>query len=161
MSTREPSNIFERFLSPADRHLATHDLAKRRDDAIPVLTALFDGRAKNRFGVSYRSIGALGCGYVTIGLMGEGAKPLEHFVREGIDSDIVYAIEAAGRLGSLEKETKLALARSLLRNPYTEAAYSLVRCDAYEDPDVLALICVNDPATKMLRRAREYLRGET
>lgn len=113
--------------------VATHELAALGERAIPILESLFDGSAKNASGSSYCKIGALGCGYITVGILGPLANELESYVREGIQQDDPYAIEAAGALSEIEQETAFALAQALIRNPASDASASLIRRGYSED----------------------------
>ncbi len=65
------SILFERFLSPAERHIATHNLASLGTDALPILESLFSGSAKNQFGVPYSQIGTIDCALIVVGLLVE------------------------------------------------------------------------------------------
>lgn len=148
-------NYFERFISASGRFHATYELAELGTEAIPILQSLFDGSAKNSFGISYNKIGAIHCGYVTIKLLGPIAKPLERYVKEGIDQNFTYAIEAAGYLLDLEEETVIALANATARrNP--DAVYSLVRCGQSDNPKVIEIISQNELAIKWLESAKKY-----
>jgi len=133
-------NYFERFLSPAERVAATHELAVLGEQAIPILESLFDGSAKNVFGIPYRKIGALGCGFVTVGILSPLANALEGYVREGIEQDDSYAIEAVGALSEIGQETAFSLARALMRHPASEASASLIRRGYSEDVKVLKIM---------------------
>ncbi len=158
----ESLSYFERFLSPSERGKATNDLARLGSDAIPILFSLFSGEAKNKFGVAYRSVGALGCGYVTAKLLGELAKPLEPYIRAGIDDGDAYAIEASGNLGELEEETALALAKHLVSDPFgSVAAYSLVRCGQNINPRVLSILRSNRQSIASLERAEAFYEPKT
>jgi hypothetical protein len=154
-------NYFERFLSSSERFSATHDLASSGDQAIPILESLFNGSATNKYGVSYSKIGAMDCGFITIKLLGSIAKPLESYVKKGIEGDYAYAIDAAGFLRELQEDTVLALAEALLRNPSSEAAVSLVRCGQAENIKVIEIIKNNHIALNSMERATVYLSTQT
>jgi hypothetical protein len=153
----ERMNCFERFLSPTERMVATHELAALGNRAIPILESLFDGSAKNASGSSYCKIGALGCGYITVGILGPLANELESYVREGIQQDDPYAIEAAGALSEIELETAFALAQALIRNPASEASASLIRRGYSEDITVLRIISGNTVAIKSFEKTKAYM----
>jgi len=95
------------FLTPASRGWATHELASRREAAIPLLRAIFAGDARNEHGVPYRNLGMpLGCALVTAGLLGSVAQSLEDFVRSELEGVwAVYAKDALARLGQDGSET--------------------------------------------------------
>lgn len=160
MSQCESTDYFERFLSPKDRAIATNELAKTGEPALEILEALFDGSAKNRFGVSYKDIGALGCGFVTAKMLGELAKPLEVFIRDGIESDHVYAIEAAGTLINISENTAIELARAAMRNPFGEAPYSLIKCGEHKNPKVLSIIGGDSKTVSAIEKAENHLNNE-
>lgn len=150
------NEYYEKLLTPGDCYVTTA-LAKLGVDAVPILEALFDGSAKNEWGHSYRNIGALGSGYVTAKLLGEVAKPLERYLREGVDKDHSYAIEALGRIGSLEDTTKISLANSLVRDSFKGAAYPLIKYNKHCDEDVLNIINNSDEAMYTLERTKNHL----
>ncbi|WP_038292455.1 hypothetical protein [Zooshikella ganghwensis] len=154
-------NYFELFLSPSERPFATHELSKLKEEAVPILESLFNGAAKNEFGKSYRDIGAIGCGFVTVKLLGSVAKPLEEYVLEGIEIDNPYAIEAAGYLGGIEPETAYALARALVRHPASEAGASLIKSDYAKNEKVLNILELDSVAHKSLLRIYAYLSRKT
>lgn len=124
------------------------------EKAIPILESLFDGSAKNAFGIAYRKIGALGCGFVTVKILGPLAIALEFYVREGIEQDDFYAIEAAGALSRIERETAFSLARALIRHPASEAGASLIRCGYSEDVKVLEIISRSSLALKSFEKTK-------
>lgn len=150
-------NYFERFLSPVERITATHDLAALGEHAIPVLESLFDGTAKNEFGIPYRKIGALSFGFIVVGILGPLANSLEVYIREGIEEDDFYAIESAGALSEIEQETAYALARALIRNPASEASASLIRRGYSEDVKVVEIISGSSAARKSFEKAKIYM----
>jgi hypothetical protein len=150
-------NYFERFLSPSESASAVSELANLGELAIPILESLFNGSAKNKFGTPYRSLPALGCGFVTVKFLGASAKGLEVYVREGIERDHAYAIEAAGYLSEIEEETAHVLARALIRNPASEASASLVRCGYAENAGVIEIIGMDSIAYKTLERIKAYM----
>ncbi len=158
---QEYNKFFERFLSPSERGKATHDLASLGIEAIKILESLFSGISKNKFGTSYNQIGALDCGYVTTKLLGKTAKPLESYIREGIEKDHPYAIEAIGRFENIEEETAIALAKALVREPFGEAAFSLVFCSEHRNKKVMDIIGNNSKAIYSLKKAENYLSKNT
>lgn len=161
MNQVAPNVYFEQFLSAGERAKATNRLAKLREGAIPILESLFSGSAKNKFGVPYNEIGALDCGYATAKILGKLAKPLESYIRDGIDSDHPYAIEAAGSIVELEKETVISLAKALVRNPFSEASYYLVKCGEGKNPEVLGIIENCPKAVYSLEKTINYLKSRT
>jgi hypothetical protein len=132
-----------------------------------VLEALFTGEARNAFGQRYDTQGApLDCGYVTAGLLGSGAKPLERYLRAGAVRRHIYAVQALGRLGDLEPESVEALAGVLAEfdaashdwNFAIEAAAALVRCQADRHPAVTAVVPSTGRAAECLDMARASVR---
>ncbi len=129
---------FESFLHPTRRSIATHELASRGADAIPMLESLFTGEARNAFGRSYREIGALECGLVTARLLGPLAKPLENHLRSALRVNPRYASAALGALGTLDDESIVELTRCVAAvdapncdiSAVLEAAAALCRCNA-------------------------------
>ena len=151
-------DYFERFLSPTERATATNELAELGTAALPILELLFTGKAKNNFGVPYNELIALDCGYITCKLLGVLAKPLENYIRVGIQKNHPYAIEAAGKLMNLEEKTIIALAEALNRNPFgNDAAYVLVQYNEHKNVAVKAIVKDNKEATLMIGRAENYL----
>jgi len=158
MISTQDCNFFERFLSPKDRGNAVHELAEMGEDAVPILDALFSGEAKNQFGSSYKNIGALHCGFVTVKKLGILAKPLEKFIREGIKNDNLYAIEAAGAMVELELETEKALARAVIRNKVGEAIYSLVRCGSHKRTEIISMLSCDEKIIEAIERTENFLK---
>jgi hypothetical protein len=154
-------NYFERFLSYSERSIVTHDLAALGARAIPILEEYFDFSAKNSFGIPYRKAGPLDCAYVTIKLLGPIAKPLEKYVREGIELNHPYAIEAARYMLQIEEETALSLAKALVRQPASEAGTSLVYCGYSENPKVIEIVTSNPLALKTLKEMEVYISKNT
>jgi len=155
------TNYYEKFLSQEHRGYATNDLAKKGAEALRVLEALFDGSAVNDSGVPYSETAACRCGYVTARMLGEVAKPLEKYIRLGIEMDDTYAIEAAGALGYLEPETAMALTMALKRRPFGEAAYSFVKSNLHLDKTLLDLLKDNEKVLWSIDRAKTYLNDKT
>lgn len=88
------------FLRPADRALATHELAALGSAALPVLRAIFSGEARNDDGIPYRQLGMpVECSLVAIKLLGATARPLEPFVRAELASGHAYAEDALRAIG--------------------------------------------------------------
>ena len=102
--------------------------------------------------ITYNKIGATGCGYIVARMLGNLSRPLERYIREGIDNDDLYAIEAAGFIGDIEPETELSLVNAVIRRPYSEAVYSLVRSGSHKKPEIVNRITsYNVCYTKLLR----------
>jgi hypothetical protein len=71
----DSDKFIQAFLSPKDRAQATHDLARRGQEAVPILRSILDGTAKNEFRVPYRDLGMpVDCALVTIKLLGAVAQ---------------------------------------------------------------------------------------
>ena len=94
-------------------------------------------------------------------MLGEVAKPLEKYIRSGIEIDDTYAIEAAGTLGSLEPETAMALTMALKRRPFGEAAYSFVKRNLHLDKALLDLLKHDEKVLLSIDRAKTYLNDKT
>ncbi len=154
--TDEGKKFFERFLSPAERGKATHDLAALGLAALPILESLFSGSAKNQFGVSYSQIGTIDCGLLVIGMLGAKAKPFERYVREWVEKGSPYAIQAMGKIGDIEEPSVMALARALLDQPHSDASFVLVKRGEHNNPKVLAMIDDNKPALFAIEMAKRF-----
>ena len=95
LSESEAQRLIAAFLNPADRSKATHGLASHGGNAVAVLRSIFDGTAKNQFGVSYSSLGMpIDCALVVISLLGPVAAPLEEFVCQQLRVGHPYAEDA-------------------------------------------------------------------
>jgi hypothetical protein len=93
---------------------AEQDLIARGQAAIPMLSSFFTGEAKNCFGVPYRILGLpLDCAIIVAGQLGPLAKPLESQLRDELRRGHRYAPGALRRIGSLEDESILVLAKCL------------------------------------------------
>jgi hypothetical protein len=127
-------------------------------DAVPILKSLFNGEAKNRWGVSYSQLGMpLDCGLVTIKLLGTLAKPLEPFVRDCLHSKHIYAVEALRAIGTLDEASIIELASCLDENANfaSEAAYTLCCCGAEEHEAVMAVVDSSPFASRILSSAKK------
>jgi hypothetical protein len=149
------SSFFDRFLSPAERAKATYELASMGKDALPILKALFDGKAVNKWGVRYRDLGMpLDCSLVVARKMGYEAKPLERFLRDAVLSGHMYAPAALGALGSLEEASIAALSRSLSSEDLLfsiEAVGALHIAGLTNHPSVVRELQISPRATARLR----------
>jgi hypothetical protein len=101
--------IFERFLSPADRVHAVAEFADMGDRGVQVLEALFSRQATNDFGSPYRDIGAYACGLEAAARLGAHAKPLERHLREGVEAGYSVAAAALRKLDVLDPASVDAL----------------------------------------------------
>ncbi|SNR68548.1 hypothetical protein SAMN05192560_0473 [Methylobacillus rhizosphaerae] len=145
--------VLERFLLPAQRAEATAELAARGAAALPVLTALFDGSARNSYGMPYRDLGMpLLCGLVAARRLGTIAQPLEPFICAALRARHHYAAEALGALGSLSEDSIIALANALQDNALLayESALALSLCGATGHPAVMEAGAVSSIAAKAL-----------
>ncbi|UBF26199.1 hypothetical protein K9N68_32595 [Kovacikia minuta CCNUW1] len=156
--------IFESFLQRGERANATHQLGDLGVDAVPILKSLFNGEAKNRWGVSYSKLGIpLDCGLVTIGLLGTLAKLLEPFVRDCLRSEHIYAAEALRAIGTLDEASIIELASCLDKNSNlaSEAAYTLCCCGAEGHEAVIEVVNSSPFASWILSSAKKsYLEKE-
>jgi hypothetical protein len=83
------------FLRASDRSRATHELAARGSEAVPILRSILNGEAKNEWGIAYRRLGMpVDCSLVTIKRLGAVASPLEDLVRAEIAAGHPYAEDA-------------------------------------------------------------------
>jgi len=159
MSPTLSEQIFESFLQPGERASATHKFADIGVDAIPILKSLFNGEAKNRWGVSYAKLGTpLDCGLVAIKLLGTLAKPLEPFVRDCLHSGHIYAAEALRAIGTLDEASIIELANCLDKNGILacEAAYTLCCCEAERHEAVIAVVNSSSFASSILSSAKKF-----
>lgn len=148
-------SIFERFLSPAARAEAVSELASQGSQAVPALASLFDGSARNSFGIPYRQLGMpLDCGLLAARSLGTLARPLEPFLRDELRAGHPYAAAALGALGTLSDESIGVLAEALRSDPATalEAAAALSRCGATGHAAVKAAAASSTIAGKALGR---------
>ncbi|WP_158755697.1 hypothetical protein [Dyella sp. S184] len=148
-----PNSIFEQFLSPAGRAAATSELASRGALALPVLVSLFDGSARNNYGIPYRQVGVpLDCGLVAARSLGVAARPLEPFLRNELRAGHPYAAGALGALGLLSDESVCALAEALRSDPLIacEAAAALSLCSATNHAAVKEVSASSTIANKAL-----------
>lgn len=130
--------FFERSLVPGERAMAVSVLADRGLDALPILEALFNGEARNRWGVPYKQLGApVDCGLIVAARLGHLSKPIEDHLRAALQRGHIYAAAALGALGRLDNTSVSALADTLEQSvlPAAEAAQALVRCGAEEPED--------------------------
>jgi hypothetical protein len=109
--------LLDDFLEPARRASATHALAALGEHAVPAVTALLDGTARNRWGVPLRSFAeAVRCALVTARHLGPVAAPLEPLLRAELRSEAPFLREEAASalraLGSISDDTASELARA-------------------------------------------------
>ena len=151
--------IFEQFLDAAQRAIATQDLAAQGEGAVPVLTALFDGTAKNRFGIPYRQLGIpLDCALVAAARLGPIAIPLEPHLRAEVLSGHPYASSALAALGVLQDGSVAVLASQLDADHLlaAEAASALVRTGNTLHVAVKAATTRSTRAEAAIQRAEKY-----
>ena len=99
----EAIKFSERFLIAGERAKATCELADAGEGAIPILQSIFDGSAKNKFGVSYNKLGMpLSCALIASGQLGVMATPLLTYINEQASLAHPYAIEALDIIASSE-----------------------------------------------------------
>jgi hypothetical protein len=152
------SSFFERFLSPAERAKATCELASMGKDALPILKALFDGEAVNKWGVRYRDLGMpLACSLVVARKLGPEAKSLERFLRDAVLSGHMYALAALGALGTFEEASIAALSGSLSSEDFLfsiEAAEALHIAGLTNHPSVVRELQISPRAAAWLHRIK-------
>lgn len=126
--------------------------------AIPMLTSLFDGSAKNNNGVPYRQLGMpLSCGLVAAQHLGATARPLEPFLRNELLAGHAYAAAALGALGALSAQSVHALAQALCTDSpqACEAAKALSLCDAIDHISVKEVAASSTTAARVLAMMSE------
>ena len=102
MHLAEPGNDFfpEAFLTPSKRGWATNELASYGEGAVPLLRAILDGSAVNRYGVQYRRLGMpVDCALVTVRMLGPTAISLRELIQAELVAGHPYADEALRALG--------------------------------------------------------------
>ena len=177
ISAAQGSNrIFERFQDTSTMMDAEYELLKQGEKCLPVLVSLFDGSAKNSFGVSYREIGLpLRCGLEVARRLGPIAKPLESYLRGELsarNSLSFVAAMALGSLGNLEEASIIALATSLDTVEMTaaggvsgqldlnaESAVALIKCGKDNHPAVLEVLDRSSAAAKSFASVQSFLRN--
>ena len=93
--------LSERFLDPGDRAKAVCELEELGYEAIPILEAILNGSAKNKFGVSYNKLGMpVECSLVVIQRLGKIAKGLEPFVEHWSEQGHTYAQDALSAINN-------------------------------------------------------------
>ena len=155
--TRE---LFERFGNPGTMIEAEQELLALAEAAVPVLATLFNGEARNQFGVPYRKLSLqLRCGIEVAARLGRVAKPLEPYLREELQKGDRSAAMALRALVTLEHETVTALAASLLRDLDLshESAYALVYCGEADNPEVRKVVESSEKAKALLSWAASHL----
>jgi hypothetical protein len=152
--------LLEEFLNPGSRSKATHDLASLGAEALPQLTALLNGEAKNSFGVPYNKLGQpVYCGLVSIFLLGPVARPLERLVAATLTAGFgIYAILALRGMGALKEASIIALAEYLdpsAGEESLEAAIALARAGALNHASVLARTQASPRIAALIARISE------
>lgn len=168
------TRFFEMFQNTSTMIEAECELLAQGENALPVLFSLFDGTAKNAFGVAYREIGLpLRCGLEVARRLGPIAKPLEFYLRGELNVESTYSHVAAmalGSLGDLEEASIIALASSLDTVELTaaggvsghfelcsESAVALINCGARNHPAVLEVLDRSRAAAKIVAKIHSYL----
>ena len=133
-------------------------LLRRGADAIPLLETLFNGEAKNDFGVPYRSLGLpLRCALEVARRLGPVARPLEPYLRAELRQGHHVTAMALGSLGSLEEESihelaaKLDDAAGIVDLPY-ESAKALLACGQASHTAVKKAANRSDKAANVLAK---------
>lgn len=99
ITMNEAIEYSERFLNAGERAKATCELADTGEKAIPILRSIFDGTAKNSFGISYSKLGMpLSCAIVACGQLGAKAESLINFINEQVALEHPYAVEALEKI---------------------------------------------------------------
>jgi hypothetical protein len=158
-----PDPFYERSLVPGERALAVSELTDRGLDALPVLEALFNGEARNQWGVPYERLGVpVDCGLIVAARLGPLAKPLEDHLRTRLQQGHVYAAAALGALGKLGNTSTIALAAALQQPAVAsaEAAHALLCCGADEHPAVKAIVAKSPQAAQAIEWAKRLPRAK-
>lgn len=111
----EHRRLYEQLADRGSMMDAEQELLAMGADSIPVLEAIFDGEAKNAFGVPYRQFGLpLNCALEIACRMRAAAKPLEGRIREELKRGAFSAAAMAMRgLAPLEDDSVVALANAV------------------------------------------------
>lgn len=154
------NDVFDRFGDPSTMIKAEMELIGLGRKAVPILESLFNGEARNEYGVPYRQLGLpLRCAMEVVVRMGPIAKPLEPYLRDEVATDYVAAT-CLRHMGSLEEDTVLVLAHALGGDGDHEmvaaAATTLVMCGAGDHPRVLAASMKSERARTWLEKARRF-----
>lgn len=151
--------LFNRFGSPGSMIEAEQELLALGEAAVPILTTLFSGEARNEFGVPYRELDLpLRCAIEVAKRLGRIAKPLEPYLRDELKRGDHSAAMALSALGDLEQETVNALAASLHGDfdLSHESAYALVCCGEAENSEVRKVVESSERASALLSWAASY-----
>ena len=161
-----PHPYFDRFYHRVNMIEAEMELIALGEGAIPILETLFNGEARNEYGIPYRNLGLpLECAMEVVKRLGPTAKPLEHYLRAEVPTWGRVAAPCLRNMGTLEDETIVVLA-DVLRSDDTsvvaEVPYVLIRCGAGEHPAVVEALSQSEKARRFFNDALEYLksRGE-
>ena len=151
-------NVFEQFLSPATRIDAEKQLIAMGAEAVPILTSLLTGEARNGLGVQYRSLGMpLRCALEVAIRLGPIAKPLESQLRAELKRGDVSAAVALGSLIQLDEASIVELAATLGDSNWDlsmESAMALLKCGAVQHPAVVAATTESEKAKYSMARAK-------
>ena len=126
------SALFEKLLNGETMISAERELLAAGAAAVPILASIFDGTARNAFGVAYRDLGLpLRCALEVAAQLGPQAKPLEGFLVQELLNGMWPAASALGALRSLEDSSIVALASCLDSRDNDlamESAVALIHC---------------------------------
>lgn len=151
--------LISELTSPQTMMAAEEEFLKAGADAIPVLAAIFNGEAKNEFGVPFRKLGLpLRCALEIVKRMGPIAKPLERYIRDEVARGVHWPAAAALRyMPPLEDESVVALAGALKGDfdMAHEAACTLVQLGHSEHPVVRHEVATSPEASKVWRWTTE------
>ncbi|MBO1748136.1 hypothetical protein [Stenotrophomonas indicatrix] len=145
---------------------AEMELIALGEGAIPILETLFNGEARNEYGIPYRNLGLpLQCAMEVVKRLGPTAKPLEHYLRAEVPTWGRVAVLCLGSMGTLEEETIVVLADALRSDDnlvVSEVPYVLIRYGAGEHPAVVAALSQSEKARRFFNKTLEHLksRGE-
>lgn len=149
-------SLFEQLSSIETMIEAEQEIIALGDAAIPLLKTLFDGSARNEWGVSYRELGLpLRCGFEIIMRLGSRAKPLEPYIHIELPGSEAAA-RALRALRELTPPSVEALADALEGdfNVAREAAFALIACGQDRSPPVESVVERSREARELLETAR-------
>lgn len=138
---------------------AEYELLALGEPAVSILASLFNGQARNEFGVPYRQLGLpLRCAIEVARRLGEIAKPLEPYLLEELKNGNHIAAMALGSLGTLAPLSVQVLAQSLngdLDLSY-ESARALIACGESNNATVQELLTKSPKATATFAKVSAF-----
>ena len=152
-------HIFERFTNTSTMIDAEKELIALGEEAIPILETLFNGSAKNQFGVPYRKLGLpMTCALETVCRIGQYSKPLESYLCEELKNGNHTAAMALSSLTSIEDESVIALAECLRSdlNLASESAAALIKHNKSDHSAVLKELSESESSAHAFERVSKW-----